>query len=444
MRADESRWYAYQILRRSRTAALEVESTVRMVHENQGVLFRIRLKNLDSTARRLEVTADLNGFIERYESRWDFFNPRPQDQEQNDFTAALFPDEFGGEKAQVIIRHAKSSARTVFAFQPHPPDRLEALGNHGRATWNVTLNPGQERTLEYVMGVGTGDHETAIASGLWSYKFEDRFRDAKALWEKRYAQAFAPRNGFYSGNLPVLVTSDAKMRRVYYMSILSRLQMLRTNLPKLPRIAVAGGPLYEPTMAYFWDNTFFLMSMLDPEMVRKQLKGWLTIDIYKWYAQESLSGEGRGVWYSANNISIFGALQGHMRVTGDYGLLDEKAGDKTVLEHMKELATHWKQLVPKGGELADYGGPQNLLECDPTYMHQVASLNAGNVGMMRQLADLLEWRGGASGVAELRQDAKKLAAAVLGCMCLGRACGIAYSRTVSCSRCATFTTSSLW
>jgi hypothetical protein len=155
------------------------------------------------------------------------------------------------------------------------------------------------------------------------------------------------------------------------------------------------------------------MSLLDPEMMKAQLKRWLTMDIYKCYAQDCLSGEPRGPWYAANNLSIFAILQGHLRVTGDYGMLDEKAGDKTVLEHMKGLVTGWKRLVPKGGQLADYGDPRNLLECDPNYIHQVASLNAANVGMMRMLADLLEWRGDARGAAELRADAEPLAAAVL-------------------------------
>ena len=40
--------------------------------------------------------------------------------------------------------------------------------------------------------------------------------------------------------------------------------------------------------------------------------------------------------------------------------------------------------------LADYGGASNLLECVPTYTHKVASLNAANVWLMRQMAEVLE------------------------------------------------------
>ena len=405
LKADESRWYAYQILRRARTTDLEVESTVRMVFENRGLLFRLRFRNLQSSAQQVEVSADLDGYIARYDSDWAFRFPRPHDPEE--FAAALAA---GG--STLLVRHAKSPARVAFGFR-HQPDRLEPVWTHGRATWKITVNPGEERAVNFVMAVGNGDDEALTLARKWTTEFESTFEAARTQWEKRYTEAFVPGNGYYSGNLPVLMTSDEAMRRVYYMGVVSRLQLLRTNLPVQPRIIVTGGPQFAVTVTYFWDNTLLLMSMLDPEMMRQQLKRWLELDIYKWNAQDCLSGEGRGRWYSANNLSVFGLLQGYLRVTGDYALLDEKAGDKTILEHMKGLVTGWKQLVLKGGQLADYGGAPNLLECDSTYIHAVASLNAANVGMMRMLASLLEWRGDTAGASALRAEARQLAAAVL-------------------------------
>jgi|EP01043_Picozoa_sp_COSAG02_P020712 hypothetical protein len=63
-------------------------------------------------------------------------------------------------------------------------------------------------------------------------------------------------------------------------------------------------------------------------------------------------------------------------------------------------------LPPDG--LADYGGANNLLECVPTYIHKVASLNAANAWMMRQTAALTsntsrrqELRGAADKLSEL-------------------------------------------
>ena len=402
--ADESRWYAYQILRRSRKADLEVETSVRMVFEGQGVLSRIVIRNLDYAPRQLEVGAELLGAIGRYDSGWDFIVPQPGWYDK--FTAG--PAAHG---EAFLIRHASSPARVAFAFS-RKPDQLEAIDDRGSANWRMTVGPGETRTIEMVMAVGDND-DTLTLARQWASGFEATFAAAKSGWEKRYAQAFIPRNGFYSGNLPILTTTDERLRRVYYMGILSRLQMLRTNLPIQPRVIVTAAPQWAVTLTYFWDNTLFLMSMLDPEMMKVQLKRWLTMDISRCYAQDCISGAPRGPWYAANNLSVFGMLQGHLRVTGDYGMLDEKAGEKTVLEHLKELATGWKRLVPKDQELADYGDPTHLLECDPVYIHAVASLNAANVGMMRMLAELLEMRGDSRGGEELRADAKSLAAAVL-------------------------------
>ncbi len=403
--AHESRWYAYQILRRTRTRNLELESSVRMVFENRGVLFRLKLKNLTEVAQPAELKADLRGFVGRYDTGWSFRFPRPQDP--GEFAASLAA---GG--SLLLVRHLKSPARVAFAFA-EKPGRLESAGHFGRAIWNFTLHPGQERTLDYVMAVGNRDDEALSLGRRWAAGFNSAFETAKGDWARRYARVFEPGNNFYSGSLPVLSTPDEAMRRVYYMGVVSRLQLLRTNLPVQPRVVVTGGPQFAVTVTYFWDNTSFLMSMLDPQMMRQQLKRWLTLDIFRWYAQDCLSGEGRGRWYSANNVSVFALLSGHLRVTGDYRLLDEKAGGRTVLEHLVRLATGWKQLVPKGGQLADYGAANNLLECDPTYIHAVASLNAANVGMMRSLANLLEWRGQARQAADLRREAKKLARAVL-------------------------------
>ncbi|MGI0134934.1 MAG: hypothetical protein ACREBW_08270, partial [Candidatus Micrarchaeaceae archaeon] len=125
-------------------------------------------------------------------------------------------------------------------------------------------------------------------------------------------------------------------------------------------------------------------------------------------------GQGCGVWYSANSVSVFEMIQTYLRVTGDFNFLNERVGDETVFEHMKSLATNWRQLVMDHSSVADYGGAGDLLECVPTYIHGVASLNAANAGMMRALAELAEHRGDGSLAAQLRKEATRLADAVRG------------------------------
>ena len=408
LRATESRWFAYQVLRRNRSGELEAESSVRMVYENRGILFRLKLKNVQRTAQTLQVTAELAGLVGKYESGWDW--PLPAPKHEDEFTAAR-----AGGGSILLVRHTKSSSRVAFAFAQRP-DGLELTGNRGQATWKVRLNPGQERTIGFVMAVGDGDDEALHLADKWATEFEKTFDSVKTLWQNRFADIFTPGNAYFSGNLPVLLTSDEALRRVYYMSVLSSMALLlRTNFTLQPRIYITAAPQYAVTLTYFWDSALVptLTALLDPAMMREQLKRWLTMNVHRCYAQDSFSGQGRGPWYSANDVSLFGMLNSYLQVTGDERFLDEKAGEKTVAEHMRGLATYWKQLAGKSALLADYGGADNLLECVPTYVHGVASLNAANVGMMRAFASLIEWRGDRGGAVQLREDAKHLAAAVL-------------------------------
>jgi len=153
--------------------------------------------------------------------------------------------------------------------------------------------------------------------------------------------------------------------------------------------------------------------LLDPAMLKQYLCGWLERGIYKGYSEEFLTGTMKGTWYSANDYSIFILLDSYLNVTGDRGFLSEKINGRTVLEHMDSIATNWKKLVRPGRTLADYGGAQNLLECVPTYIHEVPSFNAADVWMMRRTAQIQESEGNAARAEQLRADAEKLLPAVL-------------------------------
>ena len=106
-------------------------------------------------------------------------------------------------------------------------------------------------------------------------------------------------------------------------------------------------------------------------------------------------------------------LNDYLNVTGDRAFLSEKINGQTVLEHLDAIATNWKKLVRPGRTLADYGGAANLLECVPTYIHEVASFNAANIWMMRRVAEIQEAQGNKMRAAELRADAEHLLPAVL-------------------------------
>jgi hypothetical protein len=153
--------------------------------------------------------------------------------------------------------------------------------------------------------------------------------------------------------------------------------------------------------------------LLDPAMMRDHLKAFLTLDYYHCYARCFLSGGPSGPWYSCNDYALFMLFWNYLTTTGDWEFLHETAAGHTVLAHMDRIARHWKSLVPANAVFGDYGGADNLLECVPTYINQVPSLNAANVWMMRCMADVHEHLGDLAQAREFRSEADTLAVKVL-------------------------------
>lgn len=132
------------------------------------------------------------------------------------------------------------------------------------------------------------------------------------------------------------------------------------------------------------------------------------------------SGEAVGSWYAANDVTLVKLVHAYVttthdtaflgeRVTHDMGHLATAPGDApggpagagatvegptakapaaaapTVWRQLLGLATAWQGRVGAAGGLADFGGPPNLLECVPTYVHKVAAFNAAAVWSSRMV-----------------------------------------------------------
>jgi hypothetical protein len=396
--AQESRWHPYQVTRRATQDGLKISSTTRMVFENRGVLIRIEVNNATSQPRSLRLRLDLHGRVRRFDGRWQWNSPRPSD---NEFDAMQV------ENDQILlICDRRSTACTAYAFAPHP-DRLQTDDEKGISTWELNVAPGEAIKLDYVMAAGEVENTVVESARSWAMNFDRTFERAKEEWNRRWQDAFTPGNSHFSGNLPTLVTTDEKLRRVYYVSVLSALQLHRTNLPKSSRVFATVGPKWAVSLMYFWDAGMWATkwALLDPVSMKDHLRGWLSLDYHDCYARDYLSGQGAGPWYAANDWSIFVCIDAYLRVTGDVGFLNERINGKTLFEHLEALATNYRQFVRDGDVLADYGATENLLECVPTYIHRVPSFNAANVQMLLRVANLHEKSGNSNHARELRQEA---------------------------------------
>ncbi len=403
---DRTRWYPYQVLRKGTEVNIGIETAVRMIYDKRGLLFHLVLTNNGSTEQIFKLGINLTANTSKHSS-WGWQVPRPQEPDR--FNAVAMDN-----GRSLLLKDSEGQLANCFSFEKSP-DRLKANAHSGEAIWNVKLDPKQTMTVNYVLAIGYADSTVHAEAVDWADDFNGTYAQVKTDWQTRFDAMFTPHNKYFSGYLPTLVTPDKDLRRMYYMSVISLLSILRTGFPVAKRVYVSNSPQSNCTMVYFWDtsewaNTF---ALLDPAMLKEYLESWLSKGIYDGYAEEYLTGKLEGPWYSANDLSIFRLINAYLNVTGDTSFLHEKIGGKTVLDHLVEIANHWKTLVKPGHTLADYGDASNLLECVPTYVGEVASLNAVNVWIMRRVAAIEDVYGSKSVGRKLNKEADHLYAAVM-------------------------------
>jgi len=403
---EQVRWYPYQVLRKAAAENLVVETAVRLPYEEKGVLFHITLTNTGAVAKTFDLKISLSADTSRHD-HWGWSIPR--DNDTNRFAAVVLD-----EGRSLALLDARSELANCYGFE-HKPDGLSVRGNKGQAVWHLTLKAHGTLNLNYALAIGEKAAAVDAQAAQWAGHFDRAYEWVQSDWQDRFHAMFTPGNHHFSGHLPVLVTADEQLRRVYYLSAASLLSVCRTDFPLAPRVYVSNTPEYNCTMMYFWDTREWAttLALLDPAVLKQYLRDWLAKGIHNGYAEEFLTGTLQGPWYSANDVSVFILLDAYLNVTGDRAFLSEKINGLTVLEQMDTIATNWKGLVRPGRKLADYGEADNLLECVPTYIHEVPSFNAANVWMMRRAAALQEAEGNPARAVELRKEADRLLPAVL-------------------------------
>jgi hypothetical protein len=388
----DCRWYPYRALRRNLDCGgFAVETDTRMINERRAVLMRVRITGSNIT-KRAQVALSVSGRLQ--------------------------PD-------GVSILNTNQRSGFVTFFRPaQKPDAVTTDNGVIYWKWNVELPAGGEKVIEFTAGDGhVADLEKVNANVTqWSANFSAEFDGFKLCWEKRWADAFTPGNRHFSGNLPVLITGNAALKRNYYMGIVTMLELERTQYPVYPRSFITSGER-APGTQYYWDASMQSMvwALLEPAGMKATLRRWLAQNVrsgsYTYLTDTNgfdTNQYDHITGYAFNACTIFKTALDYLRITGDLHFLDEKLTDgKTVLQRMDEIATDWKSLVLPDSPLANYGENGNLLECAPAYINRVASANAQNVWMMRQAAALQELEGNLVHAKELRDEEDKLLPSIL-------------------------------
>jgi len=407
-------WRPDRIERRLSLDGFALESTTAMGVRAATVEVRLRVTNPTAAPRAARLRLLAGEGVIHSPDRWKTpYSPREcpaistTPWEGTPPLSALVRNERAPTPARDGLLFTSRTSRAALLQATAPaPDRIEDRFFH----FDWILAAGETRELVYFIALGATAAETLDLHARWQADGRHLTAAAEADWRRELAAVFTPGNDRYSGHLPLLATTDAALRALYLNAVVTVVYFKREHpAAKFRRTYTTLMPRYWVTTSFIndWSLTALLLVLLDPACVRSMLEVWLERDVHRHFGVEYVSGESTGNWYSCNDYAMTRLITTYLRVTGDLAWLDRAVGGRTVRSHLLGLATHYRQLAGPSG-LADYGDRNSLLEAVGTYEHEVASLNAANVWILREVAELLEFLGEPVAARELRSEADAL------------------------------------
>lgn len=409
-------WRADRVVRRATVGDLEIETTTVCVPGKTAVAIDIAVRSTGGSAREVRLGLSAAARVTRSTEAWlDAESPSERDTATVDGERLVFSSaDAAAWSVQGII--GGSAALSGVAELPDAFDTgIGGNGRGGELVVSLTVPAGGIARTAYVQAVGISADDAARTYAAVTADVPAAVAAAEDFWNRQLHAAFDPDDGEFSGALPLLETTSAPLRRLYWWAVLGVIWFRRDfDGNVLGRSYDTLMPNYWGTTTFIWDYSLSSVShaLLDPAEMRAQVRHWISLDIHSHFGTSSLTGGPVGRWYSVNDYAMTRLVHDYVRFTGDTAFLEEVVGDETVAESVRQWATAWRKLA-RDTPLADYGEIDNLLECVSSYTHEVASLNAANVWSMRTAAALAELRGDEASGAELRAGADALLPSVI-------------------------------
>jgi hypothetical protein len=378
---------------------LRLSSVTVMAVGKMAVVVRLKVENRSGTTRPIRLKLGLRGGITKSITPWSNAVPPVEPDNLVEVDPSRGALRFTAKNSAAVLIQGSRAAKSV------TPVGIR---------FEFDLKSGESKEIDFVAAVS---ENASGASELYDSLIDhvgETIAHAERDWNEELRAIFTPGNDRYSGHLPTLETSDADVARVYNMGALG-IAYFKRETPYSVHGRVYGTllPRYWQTVTFLWDYSLssVVHALLDPKVMRESLARWMKLDVHKHFGTEFLTGAGVGPWYAVNDFAMSVIARDYLRYNGDFGLLNERIGEKSGADYLSSYAQNYKQFQTASG-LSDYGGLNNLLECVNTYLHEVASLNAANVFNLRFAAELAEMRGAAESASKMRESASALAAKV--------------------------------
>jgi hypothetical protein len=389
-------WQPDRIERKTLYKDLEISSITIVPFHTMSVAVKFTVKNVSKRSRRTEIKLAMNAGAGKSVKPWgpespgEWDNARTVDKVRN----------------AVLCRSIHSEAFVMQGASPAADQLLQSW-----LVYDLDLRPGESRSITFVNSLGGSAPDVQKEFDSIVNSFDVHAKATYDYWNAEFKAAFTPNNDRFSGYLPTLVTDDESLQRLYQTAVMTAVYFKRTTPHSVYGTTyVTLMPRYWETATFLWDISLsaMLFSMLDPEVLRRMMETWMTVNVHEHFGTEFLTGVGIGPWYSVNDFAMSRMAKEYLRWTGDTAWLDKDVGGKKVFDHLISYAEHWRDLDTNKHGLADYGGVNNLLEAVSSYVHEVAGLNAANVYNLRFAADLLDFKGQKAKAGQIRKEAEEL------------------------------------
>ena len=235
-RVSMFRWLPHQAIRKGELDKWKLFSTVKMVPDEDAIMWQVDIVNDSSVARELNLTLDLIGFISKYSGDWQWWYPYPKldgattirDEEVENVRKniglrkntsdekvielidgkptptnkiaswpsdedILTSEKYSArmEKDVLIISDTETKAFTSFRII-QKPDQLDLKNSGGTASWSMELNANEGTTISFLMSYGDNEQELLKKTSEFTSGFDSIFASIPGVWEERWSSLFKP------------------------------------------------------------------------------------------------------------------------------------------------------------------------------------------------------------------------------------------------------------